>query len=1129
MVDLGLLSEADLRHRYGRPTLQRAEDYVGRGHVLSCRQQHDPDGDLQLQGVVAGSTPSPYSVSVHAGVDGEGGPATESEDIWLYSRCSCPVGGGCKHALALVLVVRQEHLDRSPEPLPRWERHLTAVLDELDELEDAGALDADGHGRSRRGLALQVELKQRSRGYRAWSDHGSHPGSVVPSRGAMQLRLLHEGARGAWIRTGVSWQQLRHLDSRAYHDDQVLALTELLVLHRASSYGSYQGSEPHLSLTTCGAGLWDVLARVARAGVPLVAGAGLSQVSVEARPVRVTLDVNTAEDGSSVLCPGVVLAEQWYAATDVDVLGERGHGVALWTAEGNDWQLVLAPLSSAPVPEIRRLLAATAPLVVPAEDRTDLLAEYLPRLHRHVPVTSSDASVNLPEPVQPRLVLTVTWLAADRVGLRWTWRYRVGEDDRVYGLDETRGRRGVRRLEAEQALLDALHLDEEQVHHLCHGHRRERGLVEERVFRDQHAVLVAESLLPGLRAQVEVEEIGTQPDYRESRSAPVVRFDALATRGTGGSGEPDDGVDHARTDWLDLEVVVTVDGEPISLSELLAALTLGRDHLVLRSGLHFRTDRPEFAQLRRLVELAAELRDQREDVLRVGHHDLGLWDELAEVGLVDAQAATWVAHARALRDVSSLPAVDPVGVEAELRSYQLEGFWWLAFLWRAGLGGILADDMGLGKTLQTLALVAHARREGADPFLVVAPTSVVSAWAGEAARFTPGLVVRAVTESQARRGTTIAKVAEGADLVLTSYTLFRMEGEAYRTTAWGGLVLDEAQMVKNHRGKTYQSVRRLDVPFRLAVTGTPMENRLMELWSLLSIVAPGLYPWPRRFEESVARPVERLGDREVLAGFRRRIRPFLLRRTKDLVAADLPAKQEQVLEVTLTPRHRQVYETHLQRERQQVLGLVEDFEQHRIAIFGSLTRLRQLSLDAGLVDEAYDGVGSAKVDVLVDHLLEVAAEGHRALVFSQFTSFLQRVRDRLDREGLASVYLDGRTRLRGQVVEEFRSGDAPVFLISLKAGGVGLTLTEADYCFVLDPWWNPAVEAQAVDRAHRIGQTRPVMVYRLVATDTVEEKVMALKARKAALFDQVVGDDALPSAPLTADDVRALLGTDESG
>jgi SNF2 family DNA or RNA helicase len=556
--------------------------------------------------------------------------------------------------------------------------------------------------------------------------------------------------------------------------------------------------------------------------------------------------------------------------------------------------------------------------------------------------------------------------------------------------------------------------------------------------------------------------------------------------------------DRGRVDWLDLEVEVSVDGTPIGLGQLLEALTKGLDRVILPNGTYVRIDRPEFAHLATLVEAAAELRDQPEAAIRVGHRDLHLWDELAEVGIVDAQAAQWVRAAQALRSLEQLPEVEPVGLEAQLRSYQRDGFRWLAYLWECGLGGILADDMGLGKTLQTLALVSYARKHGSAPFLVVAPTSVVSTWAHEAATFTPGLDVRVVTESQTRRGDSIGAVCAGADVVVTSYTLFRLEQADYVAQHWGGLVLDEAQTIKNHHGKTHQAVRRVDVPFRLALTGTPMENRLMELWSLLSVVAPGLYPWPQRFAETVANPVERLGDAGVLERFRRRIHPFLLRRTKELVARDLPAKQEQVLEVSLTPRHRAIYETHLQRER-------------------------QLSLDAALVDEEYDKVSSAKVDVLVDHLLELAAEGHRALVFSQFTSFLARVRQRLDREGIGSTYLDGRTRRRGEVVEGFKRGDDPVFLISLKAGGVGLTLTEADYVFVLDPWWNPAVEAQAVDRAHRIGQRRQVFVYRLVARDTIEEKVMALKARKAALFAQVVDDDALMSAPLGADDVRRLF------
>jgi SNF2 family DNA or RNA helicase len=249
----------------------------------------------------------------------------------------------------------------------------------------------------------------------------------------------------------------------------------------------------------------------------------------------------------------------------------------------------------------------------------------------------------------------------------------------------------------------------------------------------------------------------------------------------------------------------------------------------------------------------------------------------------------------------------------------------------------------------------------------------------------------------------------------------------------------------------------------------------------------------------------------------------MLRRTKEQVAADLPDKQEQVIELDLNPRHRKVYQTYLQRERQKVLGLLGDLRQNRFEIFRSLTLLRQASLDVGLVDPKHKGVPSTKLDALLDQIKDVAQEGHRVLVFSQFTRFLTAARDRLDAAGIESCYLDGSTTRRAAVINRFRTGTAPVFLISLKAGGVGLNLVEADYVIVLDPWWNPATEAQAVDRAHRIGQTKKVMVYRLVAKDTIEEKVMALKARKSALISSVLDEGDFAATTLSADDIRGLL------
>jgi SNF2 family DNA or RNA helicase len=297
----------------------------------------------------------------------------------------------------------------------------------------------------------------------------------------------------------------------------------------------------------------------------------------------------------------------------------------------------------------------------------------------------------------------------------------------------------------------------------------------------------------------------------------------------------------------------------------------------------------------------------------------------------------------------------------------------------------------------------------------------------------------------------------------------------------------------------------------------------MELWSLLSITAPGLFPSPTRFRDMYARPIERQADAELLARLRRRIKPLVKRRTKEQVAADLPAKQEQLLEVELEPCHRRIYQRHLQRERQKVLGLIHDVDRNRFTILRSLTLLRQLSLHPGLVEPEHRNLGSSKIDALVNQLGEVIDGGHRALVFSQFTGFLAHVRERLDAAGVAYSYLDGSTRKRPEVVRQFKDGTVPVFLISLKAGGFGLNLTEADYCFLLDPWWNPATETQAVDRTHRIGQTRNVMVYRLIAKDTIEEKVLALANRKAELFAGVMNDGNVFGTALDADDIRALL------
>jgi superfamily II DNA or RNA helicase len=717
------------------------------------------------------------------------------------------------------------------------------------------------------------------------------------------------------------------------------------------------------------------------------------------------------------------------------------------------------------------------------------------------------------------LTLAVDRLDGHRAALAWEWAYPVGTVRRPEPLWPGSGLRADRDAAAEAAILRQVTAAVSTVPELLADSPDGPRLAPTATLGGITMVRLLTEVLPGLAELPDVEVTvvlagadGTAPDYREAAAAPVVHF----------SGAEADG----ERDWFDLSVTVSVDGEEVPFNQLFVALAQEQEWLILPSGTYFSLGRDEFRQLATLIAEARALQDAPGDTVRLSRFQAGLWAELERIGVVSGQAAAWQESVKSLRRATELiehPAPD--GLHATLRPYQLAGFNWLTALFTYRLGGVLADDMGLGKTLQALALICHVRERGLAraPFLVVAPTSVVFNWAAETARFAPGLAVTAVTETQARRGAKLAEVAAGADVVITSYTLFRLEYADYEAVEWAGLVLDEAQFVKNHQSQSYQCVKKLPAPFKLAMTGTPMENNLMELWSLLSITAPGLFASPTRFTEYYRTPIEKGKDATLLAQLRRRVRPLMLRRTKEQVASDLPDKQEQVIELELNPKHKKVYETHLHRERQKVLGLLGDLAKNRFEIFRSLTLLRQASLDVALIDPKYGKIPSTKLDAMMEQVADIVSEGHRTLIFSQFTRFLDSARQRLDAAGIEHCYLDGSTRNRAEVLARFKSGTAPVFLISLKAGGFGLNLTEADYCILLDPWWNPATEAQAVDRVHRIGQTKKVMVYRLVAKDTIEEKVMALKATKAALFSSVMDGGAFESAALSASDIRGLL------
>ena len=788
------------------------------------------------------------------------------------------------------------------------------------------------------------------------------------------------------------------------------------------------------------------------------------------------------------------------------------------------WRFRLARLIN-PVPiQVQQLALSRQSLSIPAAQERRFREHFYPRLRHAASLTSSDGSYSLPAISPPTLVLGASYGDGHELDVTWEWAYRVG-DERLrvpmgagpaLAIPGAEAEAGYRDLDAERAILADLDLPP--------GSLRPAQLTGLDTMRFSTETL---PMLAG-RSGVELEVSGSPADYREAGDSVRIEISA------------DELADD--NDWFGLGVVVFVEDIAVQFRELFLALSRGDDYLLLDNGAYFSLDKPGLQALARLIEEARALQERPGESLRISRFQAGMWAELAELGVVSRQAAAWqrqvggllafagtgsdaAAGTESAADVGLGHVQLPAGLTAHLRPYQVEGFQWLAFLWEHQLGGILADDMGLGKTLQTLALISHAREADrtSAPFLICAPTSVVSNWAVEAGRFAPGLKVVVITDTMARRRKDLAEIVAGADAVVTTYTLLRIDFASYAALTWSGLILDEAQYTKNRQAKIYQCARRLPAPFKLAITGTPMENNLMELWSLLSITAPGLFPHPEKFQDYYARPIEKQAKAELLEQLRRRIKPLVKRRTKEQVAADLPAKQEQVLEVELHPKHQKVYQTHLQRERQKVLGLIDDVDANRFTILRSLTLLRQLSLHAGLVDAEHDDLPCSKLDTLLDLLAEAVGGGHRALVFSQFTRFLERARQRLDAAGIKYCYLDGKTRDRALVLQRFKSGDAPVFLISLKAGGFGLNLTEADYCFLLDPWWNPATEAQAVDRTHRIGQTRNVVVYRLIAKDTIEHKVMALKARKAALFTSVLDSGNVFGGSLDGDDIRGLF------
>ncbi|MBK8014730.1 MAG: DEAD/DEAH box helicase [Deltaproteobacteria bacterium] len=626
--------------------------------------------------------------------------------------------------------------------------------------------------------------------------------------------------------------------------------------------------------------------------------------------------------------------------------------------------------------------------------------------------------------------------------------------------------------------------------------------------------------------------LGAMPVDPKDRAHGEVRFDALRVAGierellTEGWHVEDDGACLRKAkdfeldvssgiDWFDLNGTVDFDGVAASLSSVLSAAIANEREVVLEDG--SRGLVPDWARKLAILAGASCLKEGK------------LRFSAAQAPVVDAlvsecsRATLDLKFEQIRRNFSCLPSArsvsEPEGFNGKLREYQRQGLGWMQFLEMFRFGGCLADDMGLGKTVQVTALLAGrhlATRRRRPPSIVIVPRSLVHNWKSELARFAPGLNVVDYT-GPSRDFSAIEK----ADVVVTTYGVVRRDIEALEPIRFESVILDEAQAIKNPHSSVSKAARQLRAAHRLAVSGTPVENRLEELWSIFEFLNPGMLG---SLQDFVART--KAGDDESLALLARGLAPLLLRRTKEEVLGELPPKTELTLYVDLQDAERVEYERLRDFYRASLSDKVESlgWSGAKIHVLEALLRLRQAACHMALIDSSFAQVPSAKLELLIGQLESVVRSGHKALVFSQFTRLLALVRRRLEAHEMAFEYLDGQTHDRQAAVTRFQNDPAcGVFLISLRAGGCGLNLTSSDYVFILDPWWNPAVEAQAIDRAHRYGQERPVFAYRLIARDTVEEKILVLKDQKRRLADAILRPQGGLVEELAREDLDGLL------
>ena len=1094
----------DIRRAVTPAAFLAGQAYQSRRRVEEARL--DPDG-VKAQGRVLGSGGARYRQTIHILTDRTGRQAISGE-------CTCPVGYNCKHVGAVMIQLhtqQRQELDRSlPARGPREEPLSPEVDAWLRGLGAAGHEDAEDYPPTVHKRLLYVL--------------GADPAAGV-TLGLMSVELRRDGTPAGAAKPQDPHQLIRYGQPPKY-----LRPSDRAIVRRMAAFGLHaeEFADTLHRIVATGRGRW---------------GSWDGPVLREGPPVGATVSWTVAPDGRQrpglrLPAPliGLGLPTPWYADPATGAVGPADTGLPPRLAGS---LLAAPPLPPAVARRVLKELNGThipGPAALPTPQTLhEALRPHLTLLAGDLPFDPAHISVpvrygQVPDPALHRVPLA-----------RLSWDYgpvRLPQEGH-WQTDPTIYQDGVlfhviRDRRAEEAAAERLRsLGLTRVSRVgflpdTHPHARDRLLAD-----PDEAAWIEFVLddVPRLRTEGWTVEVADDFPLRLVEPSGGLTFEIGETSGI---------------DWFDFHLGVELDGERISLVpavlELIAnagaALASGMADDALPLLLPLPDGRVLAVPMRHLqpmlgplIELftGAEF-DAGAGALRLPRRaagDLALL-EGASAGAVWQGGEAVRALGRQLREHGRIPPVAvPDSFRATLRAYQEHGLAWLQFLRGAGLGGILADDMGLGKTVQALAHLLVEQEAGRldRPALVVCPTSLVPNWAAEAARFAPGL--RTLVLHGPHRAGRFGAIAQH-DLVITTYPLLTRDHAVLAAQDWHVVVLDEAQTIKNPLAATSKLARTLRAEQRLCLSGTPLENHLGELWSLFDFLQPGFLGDRKQFGLRYRAPIEKAGNTERQALLAQRIAPFLLRRTKEQVAADLPPKTEIAEVVEFGSGQRAVYEG----IRLAMHARVQDAIRKRglagsgIIILDALLKLRQACCDPRLVKLASARkakAGSAKLERLLELLPQMLEEGRRVLLFSQFTSMLALIEAELGKLGLPYLLLTGDTRDRTGPVRRFQSGEVPLFLVSLKAGGVGLNLTAADTVIHYDPWWNPAVEDQATDRAHRIGQDKPVFVHKLVAAGTIEEKMQTLKERKKALAAGVLGAGGAAALSLTEADLEVLF------